>query len=88
MAVPSGKYEVVASVDQAPLFGEIRGKARVGVTVPGEEILEQRLEELKSEDAGVRRTALIDLRYFAYYGILVALFLFGAVRVLEARKCR
>jgi HEAT repeat protein len=62
--VPSGKYEVLASVDLSPLFGEVNGKAEVEVSVPGKEILDQRLRQLKSEDANVRRTALIDLRYF------------------------
>jgi HEAT repeat protein len=61
---PSGKYELHASVDLGHLFGVIEHQATIEIVQPGPAALDERLKQLESEDPNVRRTALIDLRYF------------------------
>ena len=68
MAVPTGEYEMTASVDLTPLFGVIEHKTTVTITRPPENALDVRLEQLNSEDANVRQRALYDLRYFPKEG--------------------
>jgi len=64
VAVPSGKYELSASVDLSPLFGVIASTQTVDVKVPGPEVLDEHLKDLESEDANVRVQAIYKLRYF------------------------
>lgn len=64
VAVPTGNYEIEASVDLSPLFGKIEHFGAVDVVLPSEKILNDRLAQLESEDVNQRRMALIDLRYF------------------------
>ncbi|MEN8151581.1 MAG: HEAT repeat domain-containing protein [Planctomycetota bacterium] len=68
MAVPTGEYDLVASVDLSPLFGVLETESKVSLTRPGAEVLDQRLKELASDDPNVRRRALYDLRYFPKEG--------------------
>jgi HEAT repeat protein len=64
MAVPSGRYELTASVDLSPVFGILEHNATVDVVIPGPDAINDHLKSLASEDKNVRRTALIALRYF------------------------
>jgi hypothetical protein len=66
--VPAGRYDLEASLDLKPFFGRLDHIGVVRLEVPGEKILDQRLAQLGSEDAGARRAALIDLRYFRQDG--------------------
>jgi len=68
VAVPSGEYELTASVDLSPLFGVLSKKTSVTVARPRDDILDVRLEELAGADANLRRRALYDLRYFPKQG--------------------
>ena len=64
VAVPTGRYEIEATVDLSPLFGTIEHHGTVDVVVPSEKVLADRLAQLESEDVNQRRAALLDLRYF------------------------
>ncbi len=64
MAVPSGSYDLTASLDLSPVFGIIASSQPVEVTVPGPEVLDEHLKKLESEDANVRMRTIYDLRYF------------------------
>ena len=68
MAVPSGEYELTASVDLSPIFGVLTKKTSVTVARPRDDILDVRLKELTGEDVNARRKALYDLRYFPKQG--------------------
>jgi hypothetical protein len=70
--VATGEYEVHASVELGTPFGVVEATEKVSILVPAEEILEQRLAELTSEDPQVVRAALVDLRYFRSDGDKVA----------------
>lgn len=71
VAVPTGRYDLKASVDLRPVFGEIEQFSAVDFVAPTEKILEERLAQLESENVSVRRNALIDLRYFPKDGEVV-----------------
>ena len=64
MAVSTGHYDIEVSVDLNPVLGKIEQVATVDLVIPSKKILAERLAQLDSEDVNVRRTALIDLRYF------------------------
>ena len=64
MAVPSGEYELTASVDLSPVFGVLTKKTTVTVARPRDDILDVRLKELASGDPSEVRRAIYDLRYF------------------------
>ncbi len=71
MAVPAGEYEIRASLDLTPLFGVLTCANPVSVYEVPADILERRLAELGSENAALRRNALIDLRNFRDDGDVV-----------------
>ncbi|MCP3859723.1 MAG: hypothetical protein GY704_08735, partial [Phycisphaeraceae bacterium] len=62
--MPSGKYELTASLDLSPVFGIITSRHEVDLKVPGPEILDEHLKSLESPDANIRTQALYQLRYF------------------------
>lgn len=64
VAVPTGRYEVTCVIDLNPFFGVVSKKTTIDLVAPGPEAVDKRLEELKSEDKEVRRTALFDLMWF------------------------
>ncbi len=66
--MPTGRYDLEASLDLSPVYGKLDHVTTVDITVPSEAVLAERLEQLKSEDVNVRRGALIDLRYFRQDG--------------------
>jgi hypothetical protein len=55
---------VTCTLDLSPAYGKIEEKKTVSITRPSPDILDRRLEELKSKNAGTRRTAAMDLSYF------------------------
>ncbi len=63
-AVPSGEYEVRASLDLTPVFGKIETVEIRKIVPPPPDAFERRLAELASEDPTVRRAALSDLPFF------------------------
>jgi len=64
VAEPSGEYTATCSVDLSPAFGTIVSERKITITRPPADILDRRLEELRSEDENTRRAAAIDLSYF------------------------
>jgi hypothetical protein len=64
VAVPTGRYDVLCVIDLNPFFGVLTKKASIELVAPGPEGVDQRLEELKSEDKMIRQTALFDLMWF------------------------
>lgn len=64
VAEPSGEYTVTCSVDLSPLFGKIVSEQTITITRPPNNILDQRLAELRSDDEQTSRTAAYDLAYF------------------------
>jgi HEAT repeat protein len=64
VAVPTGSYELHASLDLSPVFGVVEHTETLTVDRPPADVLDQRLGELASEDANARRKAVYDLRYF------------------------
>jgi hypothetical protein len=86
--VPSGTYDLEVSVDLSPVFGVIEHKDKVVVEQPGADVLEQRLKELASEDANVRRQAVLDLRYFKEDAARVVPALLGRLEDPDASNVR
>ena len=68
MAVPTGEYDLTASVDLTPLFGVIEKKTTVSVTRPGKNVLDEQLKKLDGGEPNARVRALYDLRYFPKEG--------------------
>ena len=64
VAVPTGHYDLEVSLDLSPVLGKYDSIATVDLVVPTERVLDDRLAQLESDDVIVRRSALIDLRYF------------------------
>jgi len=78
VAEPSGEYKVKFSVDLSPFYGLIKETRRLTITQPPADILEQRLDELKSSDASKRRAAAVDLAHFQDHADRVFLALIAA----------
>jgi hypothetical protein len=64
VAVPTGSYDVTASVDLTPIFGIESTTAILDLVKPGREAFARRLEQLGDDDPEVRREAMIDLYNF------------------------
>ena len=64
VAVPTGEYTLLYSLDLSPVFGVLEYEETVEIAQPPADILEKRLEQISSEDATARRAAIADLRYF------------------------
>jgi HEAT repeat protein len=64
VAEPSGEFETKCSIDLSPVYGTIEETKTVTITQPPADILDKRLAELESEDAGVRSMAASDLAFF------------------------
>ena len=64
VAVPTGHYDLEASVDLHPVFGKFEQLGTIDFVTPSERILEDRLAQLEADSVNARRAALIDLRYF------------------------
>jgi len=79
VAVPTGDYDLIASVDLSPVFGVLTYEGTVSVRRPGADVLGQRLRELAGDDAKARRRALLDLRYFPDHGDRVVPALIGVL---------
>ena len=63
-AVPSGEYEIRATLDLTPVFGKIETIETRRIEPPPADAFERRLAELRSRDPLVRRKAISDLPYF------------------------
>jgi HEAT repeat protein len=83
VAVPTGSYELRASLDLSPVLGVIEHAETLIVTRPPADILDRRLEELSSENGSVRRTAVYDLRYFPEDGERIVPFLLNCLKDRE-----
>lgn len=66
MAVPTGDYELTATVDLSPYFGLVTHSGEIHIDLPPADLLEQRLQELDSESEETRRLALLELRHFKH----------------------
>jgi hypothetical protein len=77
--VPAGEYRLAVSLDLSPVFGIVKAETVLSVSPPPADILTRRLEELGSPDIVVRRTALLDLRYFPKDGARVGPALLAAL---------
>jgi HEAT repeat protein len=67
-AEPSGEYTILSFVDLSPAFGMVEDRTHVMIRQPPPDILDRRLEELKSEDREVRNIAVMDLAHFSREG--------------------
>ncbi len=64
VAVPTGRYDLEASIDLKPVLGRIEHLGAIDLVIPSKKILEERLAQLESGIVNTRRAALVDLRHF------------------------
>jgi hypothetical protein len=64
VAVPTGEYELRTSIDLSPLFGEVKGEARLRIEQPGPDALAKHLARIEAVKAGDRFKIIGELVYF------------------------
>jgi hypothetical protein len=81
--VPTGEYEVEASVDLTPVFGKLRRTERLLIERPGPDALDKAIARLEAAAPDDRWAAVDDLRWFAGHGDRIVPLL---VRIVAERE--